>query len=65
MFLINRFLLSKYSRPIFSASFAVFPVKIFENVNRAPYFVIRKLFVLENCFSHRYERMNIEIKGIG
>ena len=68
MLLINRFLLSKYSRPIFLASNAVFLVKIeklFQNINRGLYFVMHKLFLLENCFSLRYERMNIETKGIG
>ena len=65
MLLINRFLLSKYSRPIFSASVAVFLVKIVQNINRGLYFVMRKSFLLENCFCLRYERMNIEAKGIG
>ena len=65
MLLINRFLLSKYSRPIFWASIAVFLVKVVQNINRTFYFVMRKLFLLENCFSLRYERMNIETKGIG
>ena len=65
MLLINRFLLSKYSRPIFLASNAVFLKKIVQNINRGLYFVMRKLFLLENCFSLRYERMNIERKGIG
>ena len=65
MLLINRFLLSKYSRPIFSAFNAVFLKKIVQNINRGLYFVMRKLFLLENCFSLRYERMNIERKGIG
>ena len=65
MLLINRFLLSKYSRPILSASIAVFLVEIIQNINRDLYFVMRKLFLLENCFSLRYERMNIETKGIG
>ena len=65
MLLINRFLLSKHSRPIFSASIAVFLVKIVQNINGALYFVMCKLFLLENCFSLRYERMNSETKGIG
>ena len=65
MLLINRFLLSKYSRPIFLASNAVFLVKIVQNINRGLYFVMHKLFLLENIFSLRYERMNIERKGIG
>ena len=65
MLLINRFLLSKYSRPIFSASNTVFLVKIVQNINRGLYFVMHKLFLLENIFSFRYERMNIETKGIG
>ena len=65
MLLIHRFLLSNYSRPIFSASIEVFLVKIVQNINRALYFVMRNLFLLENCFCLRYERMNIETKGIG
>ena len=65
MLLINRLLLSKYSKPICLASIAVFLVKIVQNINRALYFVMRKLFFLKNCFSLRYERMNIETKGIG
>ena len=65
MLLINRFLLSKYSRPICWASIAVFLKKIVQNINRGLYFVMRKLFLLENCFSLRYERMNTERKGIG
>ena len=65
MLLTNRFRLSKYSWPIFSVSIAVLIVKIVQNINRGLYFVMRKLFLLENCFSFRYERMNIETKGIG
>ena len=65
MLIINRLLLSKYLWRIFSASIAVFVVKIVQNINRGLYFVIRKLFLLENCFSLRYERLNIETKGIG
>ena len=65
MLLINRFLLSKYSRPIFSPPIAVFLVEIVENINRDLCFVMRKLSLLVNCFSLRYERMNIETKGIG
>ena len=65
MLLINRFLLSKHSKPIFSASIALFFVNVVQNINRTFYFVMRKLFLLENCFSLRYERINIETKGIG
>ena len=65
MLLTNRFLLSKYSRPIFSASIAVFLVKIVQNINRGLYFGMRKIFLLEKCFSLRYEGVNIERKGIG
>ena len=65
MLLIIRFLLSKHSRPIFSASIAVFLVKVLQNINGVLYFVLRKLFLLENWFSHRYGRMNIETKAIG
>ena len=61
MLLINRFLLSNYSRPIFSASIAIFLVKIVQNINRGLYFVMRKLFSLENCFSLRYERMSVKL----
>ena len=49
----------------FPASIAVFLVKIVQNINRGLYFVMRKLFLLENCFSLRYKRINIETKGIG
>ena len=65
MLLINRFLLSKYLRPIFLASIAVFLVKVVQNNNRALYFGRRKLFLLKNSFSLRYEGMNIETKGFG
>ena len=65
MLIINRLLLSNYSWPIFSASIAIFLLKIVQNINRGLYFVIRKLFLLENCFSLRCEKMNIETKGIG
>ena len=64
MLVINRFLLSKQSRPIFSASIAVFLVKIVQNINHALYFVMRKLFLLKYCFSLTYERMNIKTMGI-
>ena len=50
MLLIIRFLLSKHSRPIFSASIAVFLVKVLQNINGVLYFVFRKLFLLENWF---------------
>ena len=65
MLLINRFLLSKYSRPNLPTCIAVFLVKIVQDINGGLYFVIRKLFLLENCFSLRHEKMNIETKGIG
>ena len=39
--------------------FSVFLVKIVQNVNRALHFVMRKFFLLENCFSLRYGTMNI------
>ena len=65
MLLINRFLLSNCSRPIFSASIPVFLVKVLQNINGALNFVMRKVFLLENCFYLRYESMNIETKGIG
>ena len=64
MLLIKRFLLSNYSRSIFSPSIAVFLLKVVQKINCALYFVMRKLFLFENCFSLRYERMNIERKGI-
>ena len=53
MLLINRFLLSNCSRPIFSASTTVFLVNFAQNINCALYFVMRKLFLLENCFSNQ------------
>ena len=65
MLLIHRFLLSKHSKPIFLASIEVFLVKIVQNITCPLSFVMRKLFLLENCFSLRYERMNIKTKGSG
>ena len=62
---LNDFYCQNIQGQFFPASIAVFLVKIVQNINRALYFVIRKLFLLENCFSLRYERMNIETKGIG
>ena len=50
MLLINRFLLSKYSRPIFSVTIAVFLVKIVQNINRGLYFVMHKLFFFNIVF---------------
>ena len=46
---------------IFWASTAVFLVKIVQNINRGLHFVMRKLFLLENCFSLRYERMSVKL----
>ena len=65
MLFINRFLLSKHSMTIFALSIAVFLLNTVQNINRALYFVKRKLFLLKNCFSLRYERMNTETKGTG
>ena len=65
MLLIEQFLLSKYSRPITSASIAVFVVKVVQNINCALYFLMRTFFLLEICFSLKYEKMNIETKAIG
>ena len=65
MLLIKRLVLSKYSRPIFSWFVAVFVLKIVPKINRGLYFVMRKLLLLENCFSLRSEGMNIETKGMG
>ena len=80
MLLINQFLLSKHSREIFLGSIAVFLVKIVQNSKGALYFVMCKLFLLENSSLHfvmrklfllknylflTYESMNIETKAIG
>ena len=61
MLLINRFLLSKYSKPIFSAPIGVFLVKIVENINRGLYFVMRKLFLLKKFFFLRYGRISMKL----
>ena len=63
--LFNRFLLSKHSSLFFLASIAVFLVKVVQSIKRALSFVTRKLFLLENCLSLRYERVTLETKGIG
>ena len=65
MSLINRFLLSKYSRPISSTFMAVFLVKLVQANNSGVHFFIGKLFFVETCLSLRYERVNIKTKGIG
>ena len=65
MLLIKRFLLSNYSRSIFSPSIAVFLLKVVQKINCALHFVMRKLFLVENWFTLRCERMNIETKGVG
>ena len=57
--------LSKYSGPIFSASIGVFILKIGQNVKEGVFFSISKLFWAEKGYFYRYQRMNIETKGIG
>ena len=63
--LINRVLLSKYSRSIFYAFIAIFIVKFVQSIKKCVYFWISKLFFVENGLFHRYMRMNAETKGIG
>ena len=62
---LTTFLLSKYSGPIFSASMGVFILKIGQNVKEGVFFSISKLFWAEKGYFYRYQRMNIETKGIG
>ena len=63
--LINRFLLSIYSRSIFSTAIAVLNLKIVQNMKKDVFFSMSKLFLIKDVFSCSYRRINIETKGIG
>ena len=52
--LINRLLLSKYSRPISALFTAILILKIGQNTKKRIFFFIAKLFLLQNQFFHRY-----------
>ena len=52
--LINRLLLSKYSRPISAVFTAILILKIGQNTKKRIFFFIAKLFLLQNQFFRRY-----------
>ena len=63
--LINRLLLCKYSKAVFSVFIASFILKIVQNIEKGIYFLLRKLFLVENDLFPRYKTMNNKTKEIG
>ena len=63
--LINRLLLCKYSKAVFSVFIASFMLKIVQNTKKGVYSLMSKLFLVENDFFPRYKTMNNETKKIG
>ena len=63
--LINRLLLCKYSKAVFSVFIARFTLKIVQNTKKGLYFLLRKLFLVENDLFPRYKMMNNKTKEIG
>lgn len=48
----------------FSSAISVVDLKIVKNKKKGVYFSMIKLFLVENGYFHRCQRMNIERKGI-
>ena len=63
--LINRLLLSKYSKAVFSVFTASFVLKIVQNTKKGVFFSMSKLFLVENELFPRYKAMNNKTKEIG
>ena len=63
--LINRLLLFKYSKAVFSVFIASFILKIVKNKEKGDSFLTRKLFLVENDLFPRYKTMNNKTKEIG
>ena len=63
--LINRLLLCKYSKAVFSVFVPSFILKIVQNTEKGDSFLTRKLFLVENDLFPRYKTMNNETKEIG
>ena len=63
--LINRLLLFKYSKAVFSVFIASFILKIVKNKEKGATFLMSKLFLVENNLFPRYKTMNNKTKEIG
>ena len=63
--LINRLLLCKYSKAVFSVFIGSFILKIVQNTEKGFYFLLRKLFLFGNDLFPRYKTMNNKTKEIG
>ena len=62
--LINRLLLCKYSKAVFSVFIGSFILKIVQNTEKGFYFLLRKLFLFGNDLFPRYKMMNSKTKEI-
>ena len=63
--LINRLVLCKYSKVVFSVFIARFTLKIVQNTEKGDSFLMSKLFLVENDLFPRYRTMNNKTKEIG
>ena len=63
--LINRLLLCKYSKVVFSVFIARFILKIVQNTDEGVSFLMSKLFLVENDLFPRDKTMNNKTKEIG
>ena len=63
--LINRLVLCKYSKAVFSVFIASFILKIVQNTEKGDSFLTRKLFLAENDLFPRYKTMSNKAKEIG
>ena len=63
--LINRLLLCKYSKAVFSVFIARFILKIVQNTDKGDSFWMSKVFLVENDFLPRYKTINNKTKEIG
>ena len=63
--LINRLVLCKYSKVVFSVFIARFILKIVQNTEKGDSFFMSKLFLVENDLFPRYKTMNNKTKEIG
>ena len=61
---MNRLLLCKYSKAVFSVFVASFILKIVQNTKKGVSFLMSKLFLVENDLFPRYKAMNNKIKEI-
>ena len=55
----------KYSKVVFSVFIASFILKIVQNTEKGIYFLLKKLFLVENDLFPRYKTMNNKTKEIG